>query len=162
MTIYFEKIAGVITLALAFRQRSAWATWGDLVSTKEKDCRKGRKEGKRERKEEKAKGYSWESWKNAYCRAVLTSPLLMCTWTRGLIRPMSASLLRIHLPYLLQPSCSSSSLRVARQRLWTSLSFQNILTKLCEMTHNGSPNWSTSIATNWWMTKSNSQTMEYV
>lgn len=57
MTLYIEKIAGLIALALAFRQRSAWATWGELVSTKEKkDCRKGRKEGKRERKEEKAKG----------------------------------------------------------------------------------------------------------
>lgn len=80
MTLYIEKIAGLIALALAFRQRSAWATWGELVSTKEKKIveKEERKERGKERKR-RPRDRAERVGRMHTAGAVLISPLLMCT-----------------------------------------------------------------------------------
>ncbi|KAM4859685.1 ATP synthase F(0) complex subunit C1, mitochondrial-like [Thomomys bottae] len=51
---------------------------------------------------------------------LLISPVLMCCYTRGLIRPVSASLLSKPEGPSKQPTCSGSPLQVARWEVQTS------------------------------------------
>ena len=62
-------------------------------------------------------------------KALLVTPVLICSCTRGLIRPVSASLLsRPEAPskQVKQPSCSSSPFQVARREFQTSVVSRDI------------------------------------